>query len=86
MTWLIKYIHKIKCKTDNLKLQHYINKSVKQGYITPNGYPLKCHCCNSHNLENCDKYHEEHLVIEYNRRCKDCKTIVGHWAYGHWDI
>lgn len=81
-----KTIHRTKVKISDLRLRFQIWRDVKNGYIAEDGTPLKCYKCNSKNMENYNKYYEEHWCIEYSVKCKECGTKLGHWAYGNWEV
>lgn len=81
-----KLIHNLKVKISDSRLRFYIWLDVKRGYIAKDGTPLKCYKCNSTNLENYNKYYEEHWCIEYSVKCKEYGTKLGHWAYGNWEV
>lgn len=81
-----KFVHKLKVKISDLRLRFQIWRDVKNGYIAEDGTPLKCHKCNSKNMENYNKYYEEHWCVEHSVKCKDCGTNVDHWSYGNWEV
>lgn len=55
------------------------------GYVAEDGEPIKCEYCGSRDLEDCDFYKEDLYVVEYNKRCKQCRKYLGTWAYGKWN-
>jgi len=57
---------------------------IKAGYVDSTGKPLKCWKCGYTEFEQFDTYMEEHWVVEYSLKCKQCGSGVGHWAYGTW--
>lgn len=68
-------------------IDEYIDWCVDMGYISSDGTPLKCHKCDSKELEEYDEHYMEWGDREeYSVRCKQCGTEVGHWAYGNWNI
>ena len=71
------------------KLKRIIKWEIKNGYIEPDGTPIKCIHCDSIELEEFNEYHIDgygSTLAEYSVRCKKCGRTVGHWAYGYWDI
>lgn len=71
------------------KLKRIIKWEIKNGYIEPDGTPIKCIHCDSTELEEFNEYHIDgygSTLAEYSVRCKKCGKTVGHWAYGYWDI
>ncbi|KAF6564515.1 hypothetical protein G9G63_10250 [Paenibacillus sp. EKM202P] len=64
----------------------YINRQSSDGYITEDGYPLKCHHCDSAKINIEDTYREDHFVVEKEASCKDCGGHVGRWSYGTWEV
>ena len=71
------------------KLKRIIKWEIKNGYIEPDGTPIKCIHCDSTDLEEFNEYYIDgygSTLAEYSVRCKKCGRTVGHWAYGYWDI
>lgn len=71
------------------KLKRIIKWEIKNGYIEPDGTPIKCIHCNSTELEEFNEYHIDgygSTLAEYSVRCKKCGKTVGHWGYGYWNI
>lgn len=71
------------------KLKRIIKWEIKNGYIEPDGTPIKCIHCDSTDLEEFNEYYIDgygSTLAEYSVRCKKCGKTVGHWAYGYWDI
>lgn len=71
------------------KLKRIIKWEIKNGYIEPDGTPIKCIHCDSTELEEFNEYHIDgygSTLAEYSVRCKKCGKTVGHWAYGYWEI
>lgn len=71
------------------KLKRIIKWEIKNGYIEPDGTPIRCIHCDSTELEEFNEYHIDgygSTLAEYSVRCKKCGRTVGHWAYGYWDI
>ncbi|AAK79183.1 hypothetical protein BJV85_002787 [Clostridium acetobutylicum] len=63
----------------------YIDKKIEDGLIAKDGTPLKCFCgCT--NLGNINEYYEEHWMVEYIVKCKECGRQLGHYAYGCWEL
>lgn len=72
-----------------MKSQETIEKEIEAGYINESGEPLKCHHCESKNLDDAGHAVEElgtHCVTEYKKVCLDCQKEVGYWSYGRWEI
>lgn len=44
-------------------LEEEIKKLIEEGYITKDGYPLKCYHCESKNLDH-KSYYEDYWVVE----------------------
>lgn len=63
----------------------YINKITEEGYIGTKGEPLKCYSCGGNNFHKESVCYDNMMLCEYDMICS-CGTIVGHWAYGNWDI
>ncbi len=78
------------------KLRHFcLVLSVKwllfRGYLGKDLEPLKCPFCGSFNIKHCN--HEiggynipDGCITEYDAKCMNCEEIIGHWAYGSWDL
>ena len=75
----------VNVKEENDDLQKYIDDLVEKGFILPDGTPLKCNCGGTE-FEDVDEYFEGFCRCEYSEKCKSCGKIVGHWAYGHWEL
>ncbi|MCP3810054.1 hypothetical protein NLX78_22805 [Paenibacillus sp. Lou8.1] len=63
----------------------YINRQIANGYITEDGYPLKCQHCDSKKI-NIEDVYDEHVVVEKEATCRDCGSRVGYWSYGTWEV
>ena len=48
-------------------------------------FPIDCDCGCNEKIETY-MYYESYGVCEYKVRCKQCNKLLGHWAYGHWQI
>ena len=71
------------------KLKRIIKWEIKNGYIEPDGTPIKCIHCDSTELEEFNEYYIDgygSTLAEYSVRCKKCGKTVGHWAYGYWEV
>ena len=66
--------------------EDYLNRMINDGYLNKNLSPKKCTECENEDLESYDYVYEHMGVVEYKVRCTDCKTNVGYWTYGHWDV
>ena len=44
---------------------------------------IKCPYCGGENLEEKNYDYIENIITEFDYYCKDCKEIVGGWAYGN---
>lgn len=67
------------------KLKRIIKWEIKNGYIEPDGTPIKCIHCDSTELEEFNEYHLDgygSTLMEYSVRCKKCGKTVGHWFVG----
>lgn len=67
--------------TDN-QWTYFIHKLIEEGYITPDGEPIKCTCGSTHLLETAMCI-EQGYICEYNVVCTNCGSELSHWAYGH---
>lgn len=45
----------------------------------------KCRSCGGLEFREVVKDRREHIVSEYEVRCKSCTTLVSYWAYGYFD-
>jgi len=63
----------------------YINRMIEEGYIGEKGQPLKCFKCGGEDFEETNHCMGNYSIDEYDMVCS-CGTIVGHWAYGYWDV
>ncbi|MDP1513101.1 hypothetical protein Q8I65_23355 [Paenibacillus ottowii] len=72
-------------KEVEMTLEEYINRQIADGYIAENGYPLKCHHCDSTKI-NIEDFYDEHVVVEKEATCVDCGGRVGYWGYGNWEV
>jgi hypothetical protein len=53
--------------------------------VAEDGTPLKCHCgCTE--FTNVNEYFCQYGREEYEQKCNNCGKIVGHWAYGYWQV
>ena len=63
--------------------------AVLLGYYRKDGEPLRCICCGYRTFEDTPTDRMEAwgswIASEIERKCKKCGTVVGFWAYGHWD-
>jgi hypothetical protein len=68
-------------------IDKYIRKQVDGGYISEDGYPLKC-ICGCTKFKHVDQYYGEGWIEEYSLECTniDCLKIVGHWSFGNWEV
>lgn len=67
-------------------IDEYIDWCVDMGYISSDGTPLKCHKCGSKEMIRCNEYYTDNFLEEYDIKCKQCSTELGHWAYGNWEL
>lgn len=68
----------------------YIDFLVANGYVDCDGVPQRCPMCGSeHLIENNAETGgfniPEGCATEYDVCCKDCNSLVAHYAYGSWD-
>ena len=66
-------------------MEKYIKQMVDDGYISEDGAPIKCSCA-CQDFKQVKEYYDEHLLVECQFQCNQCSKIVGHWAYGCWQI
>ena len=59
---------------------------VDKGYIEGDGAPIMCLECNGRNFIQVKEDYIEGLLVEYMLRCSNCLNVVGHWAYGSWQM
>lgn len=85
-TWTKVKEEKLKNVFSVATMEEYYQILLKAKYINENSEPIKCIHCGSTDLEDCEFYKEDYYVVEYTKKCKHCKEILGHWAYGSWDI
>jgi hypothetical protein len=67
-------------------IEEYVKYMRDNGYTAKDGTPLKCHHCESKNLERRNEYYCSYGVEEYEVWCKDCNKLVGRWSYGTWEL
>ena len=68
-------------------LEDYFKGEIEAGYISEDGTPLKCECgCTD--FEQVNQTYGEGWIEEYSWKCTNdkCLKIVGHWAYGNWQV
>jgi len=72
----------------DMSFEEYMSIIIEDGYIYPDGAPKKCFDCNSEKLigVNYDLLDGWRDILEYDMKCEECNKIVGHWAYGHWQL
>lgn len=58
---------------------------VDNGFMASNGAPLKCECGVT-DFKQINQYYGECYIEEYQLECNECHKIVGHWAYGNWQV
>ena len=64
-----------------------IQQEIKEGYRAERTLePLKCHWCDSENLEDRNHMGEDGRIEEYEKHCNDCDKLVGIWSYGYWQL
>jgi hypothetical protein len=66
-------------------VDEFIRQMIADGYLDSDLAPLKCHNCDSMNLDQ-KYFYESTYVVEVDVTCKDCGNSVGHWAYGGWQV
>lgn len=69
----------------SLSFEEYIKEQIREGYISENGTPLKCRCVCT-DFKQVKQYYCVHGIEEYSLQCTDCLKIVGHWAFGNWQV
>ncbi len=68
-----------------MDLHEYIQQQIKDGYILKDGTPVKCACGNTE-FEMVDAHYCPYGLEEYQLKCEKCQEIVGHWAFGNWQV
>lgn len=68
------------------EFREYMEQLEKDGYITDKGTPLKCLQCDHTDFTMVDDYYCPYGLEEYSLKCDNCGSIVGHWAYGYWQV
>lgn len=68
------------------EMSEYIKQLEVGGYIDKKGYPLKCMNCEGTEFTMVDDHYCNMGLEEYSLKCDNCGVIVGHWAYGNWQI
>ena len=66
-------------------IEEYMKDHIESGYISESGAPLKCFSCGCTEFKRVKEYYCEHGIEEYSLQCS-CSKIVGHWAFGYWQI
>ena len=65
---------------------NHIKKLIKDGYLSEkNLAPIKCTNCESKELRDNNFSYENHILIGYERECKNCGETAGQWTYGAWE-
>jgi hypothetical protein len=69
-------------------IEEYIKHQVEEGYLHPDGATKKCINCDGEKFKevNVDRLDGWRDILEYDVQCENCDNIVGHWAYGHWQL
>jgi hypothetical protein len=65
--------------------EEYVEELIRDGYILSDGTPLKCFC-GCEDLYETGEYYDEHSLVEYEVKCKQCDARVGYYAYGYWEM
>ena len=74
---------------NEMSFEEYMCKQIEDGYIDSKGFPLKCFKCDGEELFQTNSQYLDSIggpLLEYDMKCKNCDTIVGSWAYGHWQV
>ena len=72
--------------------EDYVDDMIKEGLISENGAPLKCHKCEGKNFIEYDHDYLDYCyghgvnLLEYKVKCETCKTDVGYWVAGNWQF
>ena len=66
-------------------MDKYVKQLVDDGFIAEDGTPIKC-SCGCTDFERVKEYYDTHSLVEYQLQCARCNKIVGHWAYGYWQV
>ena len=62
-----------------------IKQSVADGLLSTSLEPLKC-MCGSTEFKDETKSVDGGRISESERSCAKCKTVLGYWAYGGWQV
>lgn len=83
--WYDKYVERMYSKSRDVRR----SALIKLGYIEEDGTPTKCTSCDSPNVSLVNHKYEEcwgsFVPVEYECKCVDCDTKLGHYAYGRWE-
>ena len=60
-----------------------IQERIEKGLITEQLEPIKCKCGSTDYYELAITILDS-LVVEKDRHCFECLTLLGHWSHGHW--
>ncbi|WP_310877068.1 hypothetical protein [Priestia megaterium] len=83
----IHIVNNSNSNNDNESFESYLNSQIEQGYLDKKDLsPLKCHHCDSENLEDKNFSYENLGLISYERWCNDCGKRVNTWDYGCWGV
>ena len=63
-----------------------LKEKIEKGFIDEDGKPLKCHKCGCTEFELGETLVDSWVLLEYEELCQNCKTRVGYWAYGCWQL
>jgi hypothetical protein len=67
------------------EMEDWHQQKVRLGYIKEDGQPIKCFCgCIDLRYRVTDRI--DNIVCEQEVHCIRCSKLVGHWAYGNWQI
>lgn len=84
---LNKLYQELEClrQEQDLSYSLYLEKQIQDGYMDKDGKPLKCECGNK-DFEMINDPYCQYGVEEYVLKCTECNKVVGHWAYGYWQV
>lgn len=70
---------------NNDSYENYLDEQIEKGYLSEKDLePLKCHHCDSNNLEDRNHSFENLGCVSYEKWCNDCGKRVNTWDYGSW--
>lgn len=74
---MIKPVH-----LTSTQLVYFEELLIEQGYIKPNGEPIKCSCGSTHLGQVVIDIEMSGYINEYSVVCNNCGKPIAYWAYG----